>query len=100
MKNLKRIGRKLYHCQNPEKIDLRSLNRAAKREGSSIAATGTPAAAEAAAATGVNAAGEDEAELQRAAKKRKLERERFERDGARLFGGDLVEERKRKAGVD
>ncbi|OAX80866.1 hypothetical protein ACJ72_04794 [Emergomyces africanus] len=109
MKNLKRIGRKLYHCQNPEKIDLRSLTRAAKREGSSVAAaTGTPAGteaedeagADAATTTAVNSADGDEAELQRAAKKRKLERERFERDGARLFGGDLVQERKRKAGMD
>ncbi|EER39174.1 conserved hypothetical protein [Histoplasma capsulatum H143] len=105
MKNLKRIGRKLYHCQNPEKIDLRNLNRAAKREGSSAAAvrgtgtgTGTPAAA---AEAGAGVAGDgDEAELQRAAKKRKLERERFQQEGARLFGGDLVEQRKKKAEAD
>ncbi|KAL2364989.1 hypothetical protein RJZ56_002036 [Blastomyces dermatitidis] len=109
MKNLKRIGRKLYHCQNPEKIDLRSLNRTAKREGSSAATTGagTPAAAGevgaggagAGGAAGTGPGGEDEAELQRAAKKRKLERERFEREGQRLFGGDLMEERKRKGGA-
>ncbi|OJD26480.1 hypothetical protein ACJ73_02136 [Blastomyces percursus] len=98
MKNLKRIGRKLYHCQNPEKIDLRSLNRATKREGSSAATTGTATPATAG-EVGGSAGGEEEAELQRAVKKRKLERERFEREGQRLFGGDLIEERRKKGGV-
>ncbi|KAK2734895.1 hypothetical protein FQN55_002464 [Onygenales sp. PD_40] len=79
MKNLKRIGKKLYHCQNPEKQDLIGLNRAAKREGNgSGSGSGTPMVM----AT-------DEAELQRAAKKRKLERERAEREGERIFGGEL-----------
>ncbi|ODH44339.1 hypothetical protein ACO22_00872 [Paracoccidioides brasiliensis] len=120
MKNLKRIGKKLYHCQNPEKMDLKSLSRAARREGSSAALsmqgvsgpvdTDTVAAAgdvtagadavvdastSASAEAGAGVGSEEDAELQRAAKKRKLEREKFEKEGGILFGGDLMEERKR-----
>ncbi|KMU79247.1 hypothetical protein CISG_07678 [Coccidioides immitis RMSCC 3703] len=34
MKNLKRIGKKLYHCQNPEKFSELSAGRTQRREGS------------------------------------------------------------------
>ncbi|KAK2805553.1 hypothetical protein FQN50_006180 [Emmonsiellopsis sp. PD_5] len=85
MKNLKRIGKKLYHCQNPEKMDLIGLNRAAKREGNGCGSgSGTPMGM-----AGVGVGATDDAELQRAAKKRKLERERAEREGERIFGGEL-----------
>ncbi|KAI9824738.1 MAG: hypothetical protein M1832_001564 [Thelocarpon impressellum] len=59
---LKRIDKKLYACRNPEKLDLLDLSRR-KREGGE---------------------GDEEA----AAKKRRLERERRERDGE-VFGGDV-----------
>lgn len=103
MKNLKRIDKKLYHCQNPEKVDLVGLNRAQKRQGSAAAAgmtTGvtsappTPAGEDRSQPQGGKTADED-AELQRAAKKRKLERERFEKEGADVFGGELISEKKK-----
>ncbi len=62
MEELKRIGKKLYGCQNPEKIDLVGLNRAQKREGEA-----------------------DE----KAVKKRKLERENSMREAEAVFGGEL-----------
>ncbi|KAF1812011.1 cyclin-like protein [Eremomyces bilateralis CBS 781.70] len=62
-----RIDKKLYQCRNPEKMDLVGLNKAQKRDG---------------AVEGVI----DEA----VAKKRKLERERTEREGEDLFGPSLA----------
>ncbi|EEP79446.1 conserved hypothetical protein [Uncinocarpus reesii 1704] len=63
MKNLKRIGKKLYHCQNPEKHSELNASgaRAGKREGSGSV---TPAL--------LPTAGEDDTEG-RTPKKRKLE---------------------------
>lgn len=104
MKNLKRIGKKLYHCQNPEKIDLVSLNRAQKREGSSASAsasgnnTSVPDSGGPTTAPGAAPGLSEEAELERVAKKRKLEREKFKKEGAAMFGGELVRERKKEAG--
>ncbi|EON65927.1 hypothetical protein W97_05169 [Coniosporium apollinis CBS 100218] len=66
---LKRIGKKLHFCQNPEKKDLEGLNRAAKRDGQVEGAL-------------------DERER----KRRKLERERNEQEGHELFGGTLKKE--------
>ncbi|OQU97376.1 Cyclin, domain-containing protein [Cladophialophora immunda] len=66
-KEMRRIGKKLTVCQNPEKMDIVAVARAkaaAKREG----AEGT--------------------DTDKALKKRKLERERLERDGD-VFGPEL-----------
>lgn len=68
MDEFKRIDKKLYKCRNPEKIDLVGINKAVKRDG------------------GYGVSGVDE----KVVKKRKLERERSERDGADIFGGPLV----------
>ena len=65
-REINRIGKKLIACQNPEKADIVAATRAKaadKREGS-------------------------ESEADRKTKKRKLERERAERDGD-VFGPDL-----------
>jgi cyclin H len=65
-KEMKRIGRKLHLCQNPEKMDIVALTKqkaAEKREGS-------------------------ESDKERVLKKRKLERERLEQDGD-VFGPSL-----------
>lgn len=65
-KEMKRIGRKLHLCQNPEKMDLVAVTKqkaAEKREGS-------------------------ESDKERVLKKRKLEREKLERDGD-VFGPSL-----------
>jgi cyclin H len=108
MKNLKRIGKKLYHCQNPEKADLVGLNRAQKRDGG-VSSTATAAVASggisgtaSAAPTPVDegpagqvpAEGDEDSESARAAKKRRLEREKFAHEGADLFGGELIREKK------
>lgn len=84
MANLRRIAKKLYHCQNPEKANIASQKRipaaaaAAAASGTSTA-SGTPSAA-----TGSSGASENETE--RLAKKRKL-------DAHDVFGGELVMER-------
>jgi len=65
-KEMKRIGRKLHLCQNPEKMDIVSVTKqkaAEKREGS-------------------------ESDMERVLKKRKLEREKLVRDGD-VFGPSL-----------
>ncbi|KAM5456246.1 hypothetical protein MaudCBS49596_001267 [Microsporum audouinii] len=95
MKRLKQIGRKLFHCQNPEREDLVALNRLQK-QGGSAAQTGanTPSEPVAAPAT-ANASGGGgdeqgvENDIDRAAKKRKLELERFEGERDSPFGGEL-----------
>nr|KMM67111.1 cyclin-dependent protein kinase regulator [Coccidioides posadasii RMSCC 3488] len=66
MKNLKRIGKKLYHCQNPEKFSELSAGRTQRREGSGST---TPALLPTAGGGDV-----DETEGP-AVKKRKLEKE-------------------------
>ncbi|GAQ45488.1 cyclin Ccl1 [Aspergillus niger] len=79
MKTLKRIvGKKLYHCQNPEKANIAGQKR-------------IPAAAAAAAAAAAGESGTSESEMERLAKKRKLERgNETTKD---LFGGELVTQR-------
>ena len=90
MDRLKRIGKKLYHCQNPEKADLVSLNRAQKRVSGNIAAPDTATASAAPTPTeGTEGSQDQGAESEHAAKKRKLEKEKAEKGGD-LFGGELV----------
>jgi cyclin H len=81
-KALRRIGKKLYHCQNPEKVNLAGQKR-------------IPAAAMAAAAAAASASdpATPDSEMERLAKKRKMESEAKRRDD--IFGGDLVMERTR-----
>jgi cyclin H len=97
MKNLKRIAKKLYHCQNPEKIDLVGLNRAQKREGSS-ATSASLSASTSSVAAGDSAVPQssEEAERERVAKKRRLEREKSSWEGTSIFGGSLIDERRRR----
>jgi cyclin H len=97
LKSLKRIAKKLYHCQNPEKLDLVGLNRAHKRDSTgtgtgTATAAGTPAGADS--GSGNVDGGGGGSEVERAAKKRKLERERKEREGREAFGGELVAARR------
>ncbi|KAJ9243566.1 hypothetical protein DTO271D3_7207 [Paecilomyces variotii] len=89
MKSLKRIGKKLYQCQNPEKIDLVGLNRAKKRNSGNSSTGVTPSAA----GSGAVSEGVSESEMERAAKKRRLEREKREKEARDLFGGDIVMQR-------
>ena len=65
IKELKRVDKKLYKCRNPEKMDLVGINKAQKREG--------------------GAEGLDE----KVVKKRKIERERNEKETADVFGPPL-----------
>ncbi|KAF9891021.1 hypothetical protein FE257_005278 [Aspergillus nanangensis] len=83
-KNLRAIGKKLYHCQNPEKANISGQKR-------------IPAAA-AAAAAAVSSGGDpgtSESEIERLAKKRKLEGSKKD-----LFGGDLVMQRTKENQAD
>ena len=65
VEELKRIDKKLYKCRNPEKIDLVGINKAQKREG--------------------HEDGLDEKVI----KKRKLEREKSEKEAEDIFGPAL-----------
>ncbi|KAH3468398.1 hypothetical protein KXX05_008913 [Aspergillus fumigatus] len=85
MKNLKRIGKKFYYCQNPEKNSLAGQKR-------------IPAAAAAAAASAGEGA-TSESEVERQAKKRKLEREQRDREARDIFGGELVAQRVKEGQV-
>ncbi|KKK24389.1 hypothetical protein P175DRAFT_0450782 [Aspergillus ochraceoroseus IBT 24754] len=75
-KVMRRIGKKLYHCQNPEKVNLAGHKR-------------IPAAA----ATAPSDPATPESEMERIAKKRKLEREQKSREAQDIFGGELVMQR-------
>ena len=66
MDALRRIDKKLYMCRNPEKIDLIGINKAQKREGA-----------------------EDGLE-DKVIKKRKLEREKSEKEAEDVFGPSLT----------
>ena len=66
-KEMKRIGKKLHLCQNPEKVDLVALTRAKAAE---------------------KREGVDGSDTEKAQKKRKLERESLQKDGE-VFGPDL-----------
>ena len=63
---LKRIDKKLYHCRNPEKIDLVGMNKAVK-EGSNG----------------------DKVDEEKVVKKRKIERDRAAKEEQDLFGAPL-----------
>ncbi|RAL14412.1 TFIIH complex kinase subunit CCL1 [Aspergillus homomorphus CBS 101889] len=81
MKTLRRIiGKKLYHCQNPEKVNLGAGGQ--KR---------IPAAAAAAAAAAGVDSGTSGSEMERLAKKRKLEQQ--PQQSKDIFGGELVMQR-------
>ncbi|KAL2820545.1 cyclin-like protein [Aspergillus cavernicola] len=78
-KAMRRIGKKLYHCQNPEKANLAGQ----KRVPTATAATAATASASDPATP--------ESEMERLAKKRKLEGGQAEKHD--IFGGELVMER-------
>ncbi len=65
MKELKRVDKKLYKCRNPEKIDLVEINKAQKREGG------------------------EEGLDEKVVKKRKMEREKSEKEAEDVFGPPL-----------
>lgn len=77
MKDLKRIAKKVYQCQMIENLDPAAPGSGQKR------ATGNVPGAE----------GTSESDLERAAKKRRLEREKRERESRDIFGGELVAQR-------
>ena len=68
VEELTKIDKKLYKCRNPEKIDLVSINKAQKRDGGD---------------------GEDGQLDEKVIKKRKLEREKSEKEAADLFGPSI-----------
>ncbi|KAL5003214.1 cyclin-like protein [Aspergillus recurvatus] len=78
-KAMRQIGKKLYHCQNPEKVNLAGQKcipaaAAATSASANLSETATP-----------------DSEMERQAKKRKLEAE--QRKAGDIFGGELVMER-------
>lgn len=75
-KRLKGIAKKVYHCQQIEKLDPAGPGSGHKRTSGSLPAAGSE--------------GVSESEIERAAKKRKLERERREKEARDIFGGELV----------
>ncbi len=81
-KVMRRIGKKLYHCQNPEKVNLAGQKR--------IPAAAAASAAAAAAAASASDPATPDSEMERLSKKRKLEAEQKSQD---IFGGELVMER-------
>lgn len=81
MKHLRAIAKKVYQCQMIEKLDPAAPGSGQKRSTGSLPGT----------------EGASESELERAAKKRRLERERREQESRDIFGGELVAQRK-KAG--
>ena len=72
-KALRRIDKKLFKCRNPEKVDLVGINKAQKRDSEG---------------TGEN--GLDD----KVVKKRKLEREKSEKEAEDIFGPTMVKEPK------
>ncbi|CEJ60124.1 hypothetical protein PMG11_08709 [Penicillium brasilianum] len=76
MKSLKRIAKKLYHCQNPEKVNLKRDSAVPRSTPAGDAGTVT-----------------SESETERLAKKRKLEMEQKQRGPPDLFGPELVADR-------
>ncbi|KAK2734443.1 hypothetical protein FQN57_001678 [Myotisia sp. PD_48] len=81
-KKLKRIAKKLYHCQNPEKLDLVALNKLQKSGGSYV-----PFAQDSARSASASTPGGVEDEVERAAKKRKVE---AEDPKSNVFGAEVV----------
>lgn len=96
MKNLKRVAKKLYHCQNPEKANIvghKRIPAAAGAAGAGGDATG--GSSESATAVGTPAGGlgdgTSESEAERLVKKRKLEGSGNKAND--MFGGELVRDR-------
>ncbi|KAL6239636.1 hypothetical protein BDW75DRAFT_197916 [Aspergillus navahoensis] len=87
-KALRQIGKKLYHCQNPEKVNLAGQKRIP-------AAAASAAAASRSANLSENAT--PDSEIERLAKKRKLEAE--QQKAGDIFGGELVMERTKERQV-
>ena len=85
LKDLKAIAKKVYQCQMIEKLDPGAPGSGQKRLTGSL--TGSLPGGE----------GASESELERAAKKRRLERERREQESKDIFGGQLVAQRKKAA---
>ncbi|KAH8702458.1 putative cyclin Ccl1 [Talaromyces proteolyticus] len=77
MKRLKAIAKKVYQCEQIEKLDPAAPGSGQKRS------SGTVPGAE----------GTSESDMERVAKKRRLEREKQEREGKDIFGGELVTQR-------
>lgn len=84
-RNLKRIAKKRHHCANPRTNPSSAAGTAGrKREPGIPTDTGT--------STPVGE-GTSETEMERIAKKRKLEREQRDKEGNEVFGGELVTNR-------
>ena len=79
MKTLKRIAKKLYHCQNPE-VSISRKRYPTQPPTSTAGATDSPAIT-------------SESESERLAKKRRLEQEHQRRNSQNAFGSELVTER-------
>lgn len=82
-KRLKGIAKKVYQCQQIEKLDPAGPGGGQKRTSGNLPAAGNE--------------GISESEMERMAKKRKLERERREREARELFGGDLIKKQSKEA---
>ncbi|ODM22106.1 hypothetical protein SI65_02952 [Aspergillus cristatus] len=95
MKTLRRIAKKLYHCQNPEKANIAGQKRipAAAMSSGAATAAGTPVAGGGSGESGA------ESEMERLAKKRKLEGGGSSGTKADdMFGGELVTQRNKQQG--
>lgn len=85
-KRLKGIAKKVHQCQQVEKIDPAAPGSGQKRSSGNV--------------PGAAADGASESEMERVAKKRRLERERREREGKDVFGGALVTQRNKNPEVN
>lgn len=77
MKNLKRIAKKRHHCENPDKVNLAGRKRDPSKTGPGVGGEGT-----------------SESDVERIAKKRKLEEEKRNSEANDLFGGELPQRTK------
>jgi len=84
-KRLKGIAKKVYQCQQVEKLESGS---AQKRSSGTPTSTGPMGGVEAI----------SESDMERVAKKRRLERERREKEAKDLFGGELLPQRNKELG--
>jgi cyclin H len=87
-KRLKGIAKKVYQCQQVEKLDPVGSSSAQKRGSGTPTSTGPMG--------GVDAI--SESDMERVAKKRRLEREQREKEAKNLFGGELIPQRNKKPG--
>lgn len=91
MKSLKRIAKKLYHCQNPEKANIAGQKRIPAAAVAAGVTSSGPATAAGTPAGGVGESGTTESEVERSVKKRKLEGGGLSAND--MFGGELVRDR-------